>query len=86
MIFICPDLHFAIEIDGSTHDETKIEYDKYRQRRLENLGVKFLRFSDHDVKHNIEAVLMRIYNWIDEYERLNQKPTPTPSMEGNKKE
>jgi len=80
--FYCPELKLAIEIDGSSHGD-KEEYDKYRQKRLESLGVNFLRFSDYHVKHNIEAVLMRIYDWIDNHERENIKPTPNPSQEGN---
>lgn len=80
--FYCPDLQLAIEIDGSTHDETKIDYDNYRQKRLESLGVKFLRFRDHNIKHNIEAVLMRICDWIETQERQNKNPPLVPPGEG----
>ena len=73
--FYCPDLQLAIEIDGCSHDENKENYDIHRQKRLESLGVKFLRFSDYNVKHNIEAVLMRICEWIETH--------PNPSQEGN---
>ena len=53
----------AIEIDGESHNY-KIDEDKHRQRRLESLGVRFLRFYDLDVKRNIEGVLITIENWI----------------------
>jgi very-short-patch-repair endonuclease len=46
----------AIEIDGNTHDY-KYEDDVVRQMKLESLGVKFIRFSDIDVKHNMNDVL-----------------------------
>lgn len=66
----------AIEIDGMTHSyENQPEKDQMRQRRLENLGVSFLRFDDMDVKTNIKWVLNEILNRIE--------PTPDPSKEGS---
>jgi very-short-patch-repair endonuclease len=64
--FYCKDLKLAIEIDGSSHDgeEAKVN-DEIRQERLESLGVRFLRFTDADVKRNIEMVLNSIEQWID---------------------
>ena len=78
--FFCNELMLAIEIDGCTHD-CKMEADSIRQERLEMLGVRFLRFSDLDVKRNIEGVVYGIQNWIREH-------TPSafgchPSQEGN---
>jgi very-short-patch-repair endonuclease len=65
--FYCKDLKLAIEIDGSSHDgeEAKLN-DDIRQERLESLGVRFLRFTDADVKRNMEMVLDSIEQWIDE--------------------
>jgi very-short-patch-repair endonuclease len=65
--FYCKDLKLAIEIDGSSHDgeEAKVN-DEIRQKRLESLGVRFLRFTDADVKRNMEMVLNSIEQWIDE--------------------
>ena len=63
--FYCPDLRLAIEIDGATHSD-KEDYDRIRQNNLENFGVRFLRFYDHDVKENIEGVLVCICDWIDD--------------------
>jgi len=81
--FYCHELNLAVEIDGSSHDEVKEEYDIYRQKLLESLGIKFLRFRNYDVKHNIEAILMKICDWIDNHERQNLNPPPTPPKEGN---
>jgi very-short-patch-repair endonuclease len=60
-------LKLAIEIDGNSHDseEAKIN-DDIRQERLESLGVRFLRFTDADVKRNMEMVVDSIELWIDE--------------------
>ncbi len=65
--FYCKDLKLAIEIDGSSHDgeEAKIN-DEIRQERLESLGVIFLRFTDADVKQNMEMVVDSIELWIDD--------------------
>jgi very-short-patch-repair endonuclease len=54
--FYCHELRLAIEIDGSSH-YNKYEYDIKRQRRLETLGVWFIRFDDIDVKRNMNDVL-----------------------------
>jgi very-short-patch-repair endonuclease len=65
--FYCKDLKLAIEIDGSSHDgEAAKINDDIRQERLESLGVRFLRFTDADVKRNMEMVLNSIEQWIDE--------------------
>ena len=46
----------AIEIDGASHTE-KYDYDIKRQTRLQNIGVRFIRFTDSDVKQNMQGVL-----------------------------
>jgi len=64
--FFCSELMLAIEIDGDSHD-WKAEEDEQRQKRLESLGVRFLRFQDIDVKQNMDGILKVIEDWIDEY-------------------
>lgn len=66
--FFCYELMLAIEIDGESHIN-KIEEDQIRQQRLESLGIHFLRFSDHDVKNNMDGVLKRIESWIEDFEK-----------------
>jgi very-short-patch-repair endonuclease len=75
--FYCKELSLAIEIDGDTHIY-KYEEDEIRQKALENLGIRFLRFEDIEVKKNISNVLRVIEDWIKK-----NKPTPNPSREGN---
>ncbi|MDI6766835.1 MAG: DUF559 domain-containing protein [Bacteroidota bacterium] len=74
--FYCCDLLLAIEIDGASHDE-KTALDEERQRKLEELGVRFLRFTDREVKANLHGVVMTIEDWIDAH-----VPTPNPSKGG----
>ena len=75
--FYCKELLLAIEIDGDTHIY-KYDYDDERQRIIEKMGVRFLRFEDIEVKKNMLNVLRVIEDWIE-----NHKPTPDPSREGN---
>ncbi len=74
--FYCKDLMLAIEIDGDSHfhDDAPLK-DTLRQKRLESLGVHFIRFDDLDVKTNINWVLNEILNWI------NTHPQPLPGGE-----
>ena len=69
--FFCPALMLAIEIDGVSHIG-KEEKDRKRQRQLENLGIRFLRFDDLDVKWDMEGVLRTIKKWIELYEERNK--------------
>ncbi|MFH1252456.1 MAG: endonuclease domain-containing protein [bacterium] len=62
--FYCHELKLAIEIDGISHDN-KLRYDRRRQKRLEELGVNVIRFSDEDVRNQTESVLEVLKNEID---------------------
>jgi len=70
--FYCHELGLAIEIDGSSHDN-KYDYDLKRQRRLESLGVRFIRFEDIDVKRNMNDVLRTLEFVISELEKEEGK-------------
>lgn len=43
--FYCPELKLAIEVDGDSHFEAG-EYDRERQRYIESLGIRMLRFTN----------------------------------------
>ncbi len=70
--FYCKDLSLAIEIDGDSH-YFNYDNDIDRQRDLEKLGIRFLRFDDIEVKKSIDNVLKVIELWI-----INNRPTPVP--------
>lgn len=63
--FYCKDLMLVIEVDGEGHyhDDRPMK-DIERQKRLESLGVNFLRFDDLDVKTKIKWVVNEIDHWI----------------------
>lgn len=69
--FYCHELRLAIEIDGSSHNN-KYEYDLKRQRKLETLGVNFIRFDDIDVKRNMNDVLRALESVILEIEKSKE--------------
>ncbi len=68
--FYCHELKLAIEIDGDSHND-KYNYDMNRQTKLQDLGVKFIRFSDADVKKNMTGVLSALKNKIGEIVRTS---------------
>ena len=76
--FYCHELLLAIEIDGESHDN-KYDYDQNRQHKLEDLGVRFVRFSDLEVKKDMFSVLRCLEKIIYE---LNEHP-PSPPQGGN---
>ncbi len=56
--FYCKELLLAIEVDSIYHSYEKIsEKDDIRQKKLESLGIKFIRFSESEVKTDIVNVM-----------------------------
>ena len=55
--FYCADAKLLIEVDGESHLKlAQEEYDKARTEYLEELGYKVIRFTNNDVRYNIDAV------------------------------
>ena len=64
--FYCPAKKIAIEIDGDNHyTESKIVEDKIRQKKIEELGIKVLRFTNLEIETNIDGVLAHILNELN---------------------
>jgi very-short-patch-repair endonuclease len=61
-------LNLVIEIDGSYHyePEQKIK-DEERQRLIEEMGLNFLRFSEQEVRKDMDVVLKEIEKYIVAY-------------------
>lgn len=56
--FYCPSLRLAIELDGASHLGTSArQYDRLRQESIERLGIRVVRFSEHDAIHETEGVV-----------------------------
>ena len=57
----CHSQKLIIEIDGSIHDLEEIQQnDEQRQKDLENLGIKVIRFTNKEIRNNEEWVLQTI--------------------------
>jgi very-short-patch-repair endonuclease len=59
--FYCAEAKLLIEVDGETHfQKTQIEYDQARTEHLERLGYKVIRFTNDDLRYNINIVISKI--------------------------
>ena len=69
--FFCNEMMLVVEIDGITHNDS-VEYDRRRQKKLQELGLSILRLNAMEVINNTQGVLQSIRNWVLE----NREPTP----------
>ncbi len=68
--FYCPEARLVIEVDGDTHFEPKAsDKDREREKEIESLGIKILRFTNLDIYKNIEEVTKTIMKAL-----LNRTP------------
>jgi very-short-patch-repair endonuclease len=73
--FYCPELKLAIEIDGDVHGyEIRRIQDVDREKSLQKLGIKVLRFTNGEVIESMSAVLEHILS--------NHPLPPSLSKEG----
>ncbi len=74
--FCCVAEKLIVELDGSQHSE---QADAARTRHLEARGWRILRFWDHDVLQQTEAVIEAIWNDIG---KPDPHPNPSPNGRG----
>jgi len=80
--FYCQELRLAIELDGGQHNEPKArKRDEIRTQFLEDQGIRVLRFWDHEVSKETEAVLEVIRLAV---EKIRQDPHPQPLSQGER--
>ena len=59
--FFCYEAMLVIEVDGSVHNEaSQKERDEQRTIILKRLGIKEIRFTNHEVTYQTEQVIKRI--------------------------
>ena len=73
--FYCHELRLAIEIDGDSHNNS-YDYDCMRQAELEQYGIEFIRFDDHEVKKNLQNVLASLKVIISEFSSTTENKPP----------
>ena len=60
--FYCAEARIVIELDGSQHyEDIAQEKDSVRDKYLNDIGIKVLRYSNYDVLNKFEAVCQDIY-------------------------
>jgi very-short-patch-repair endonuclease len=65
--FYCPELKLAIELDGESHFHGHAPaYDATRQRYIEKFGIGVLRFTNVDLRDNLEGLLQTVYHKVEE--------------------
>ena len=65
--FYCAKYKLAIEVDGDSHLEPDAKrYDKERQVYIEQFGIGFLRFANAEIYEDLEGVLSRIGEKMEE--------------------
>jgi very-short-patch-repair endonuclease len=62
--FFCFEHKLIIEIDGEIHRQ-QIEYNNQRSFIINDLGYRIIRFSNKEVKGDIEAVLKKLSDFIE---------------------
>ncbi|MFH0805948.1 MAG: DUF559 domain-containing protein [Patescibacteria group bacterium] len=70
--FLIPNFGIVVEIDGSQHNSSEIEYDSKRDSFLESMGLYILRFDNEIVRSNLEEVIITIMRAI--LKKIDNKP------------
>ena len=61
--FYCAEFQLCIEIDGDSHlAKEQQEYDAAKTEYLESIGCKVIRFTNDDIRFNINVVAQEILN------------------------
>jgi len=76
--FCAPRKKLIIEVDGSQHLEQQ-EYDGERTAFLELKGYKVIRFWNHEVMNDLDAVMLAIYHILN----IEEPPSRTSSKSKN---
>jgi very-short-patch-repair endonuclease len=67
-------LKLAIEVDGDSHYSDGSEaYDRARQGFIESFGISFLRFTNKEIYENLDEVLAKIKNDMQEKSAVENK-------------
>lgn len=78
--FICIDKKVVIEVDGGQHGENE-EADLRRTAYLEKQGYRVMRFWNHEVLQETDAVMDTIFDTLEDLPP-HPGPLPTPGGEG----
>lgn len=75
--FYCHEVHLAVEIDGAVHKEPEqAQHDAERSAYLNEQGIRVIRFWNHEVLNQTDAVLKKI---LKEFQSSASPVLPSPS-------
>lgn len=75
--FFCNKLQLAIECDGYSHEILEVwKKDVKKTKRLNDLDVRVLRFSDYQIMNDMDNVLRHIEDYILTFEENRFLPPP----------
>ena len=78
--FYCAEVKLCIEIDGGSHlEQEQQEYDSARTEVLESIGCSVIRFTNNDVRYDINAVAQVILDICGERKRTKKNDGNLPS-------
>ena len=84
--FYCDKAKLVIELDGGQHyEDAGIEYDDKRTEYLNKVGLKVIRYTNHEVQQNFEGVCLDIDRIIKEGIPSSAPSGHLPPGEGMKK-
>ena len=70
--FYCHSLKLVVEIDGGIHNKADVKInDELRQKEIESLGIKVIRFTNYQVLNKPENILEMINKKIKELQKVN---------------
>ena len=69
--FYCHKAKLVIEADGLIH-QTQKEYDMYRNKVFNDLGLTVIRFSNEEIENNPDSVIQTIINFLSGFNAKNQ--------------
>lgn len=73
--FYCPEAGLVLEIDGDSHYQSgAAKRDRARQKFIEKMGIRVVRFTDNDVRDSLDEVLAIVLK--------NCAPPPAPPRGG----
>lgn len=81
--FVCLDRDLAVELDGSQHFDQNA-YDDGRTAALERMGLRVLRFWNHDALLRTDDVLEAIVRALDESTPPHPNPLPRTRVRGSR--
>lgn len=73
--FYCPKVRLAVEVDGGQHYTTAgKKYDDERTGYLENVNICVIRFTNDDVRENIDGVVDVILSYVSPRGHTSSSP------------